>query len=533
MKKFILFIFIIFLTSIKVANAEIRMIDRTGYAFTVDGKYTPFNLYYDDETNYPLFRLDYGTEYEEGFFFESTNDSIYSESELETIKESIYYITDGRKFSELSITELIGIQALIWDIYSTHTDKVLNWTCDIGFLVDYRPKMALKKELHDTPAIYNYETRVNTPLKVAFLPFFKNAYSLSGTYAGLTFTKNANEIVFNPTKEGSYTYEITSDSFNEDVRLFKGEHSSLIELVKMRDTAPIININVLSAEEKPEPVNVSAEPGIDITFSKDTYYENEDVTFNYTLKEGYELSSITYEINGTSTNVTNNTFKYQKDGILKITTKKIPVSHSITIISDNNVLVKNTHLSSIAGTKIELDYELLNAYTLDRIELITSTKTITLDSNTFIMPSDNVFIHFVLKENKKYQLFYQNDIVSVDLKSSYSGGEVVNINPVLKGCYVIDSIYLYTENGGLFKITANTFTMPSSNAYLKILTTNISDEREKTKEEDPKKYMSTTSNKSLDDVPKTGDNEVLISPRLILLTILSLIGISLKLTKKV
>ena len=83
MKKIYFIVVTVVLCSlVNVYAGEIRMIDRTGYGYTVDGKHYSYNLYYDEDTGYPLFRLDYGTEYEEGFFFRETSEQILSTNEL-------------------------------------------------------------------------------------------------------------------------------------------------------------------------------------------------------------------------------------------------------------------------------------------------------------------------------------------------------------------------------------------------------------------------------------------------------------------
>ena len=533
MKKIYFIVVTVVLCSlVNVYAGEIRMIDRTGYGYTVDGKHYSYNLYYDEDTGYPLFRLDYGTEYEEGFFFRETNEQILSTNELNKIKDDIFYITDGRKFSELSMTELIGIQALIWDVYSTHTDKVLEWTCDTGFLVDYLPKMADKKREYETPQVYNYETVVNRSLKIDFLPFFKSAYNITNNYKDTALTKDNNSLTFVSKEVGDYTYEVDSKYFHEDVSYYKGEYSFLIELKKHVQPKPIINISVLEEPKKEGKINVIDDEGIESKLIKETFYEGEDVRLSYTLKDGYTLEKVLYITDNGTYEIERDHFTFLGSGTIHFITKYHKTTYNINVVSSKNVVL-NINSTGKEKEKVTFTYNIVNDYVIDYIGLIYDNKSKRLDMNEFIMPSSDVTIHFVLKSKQKNIFNVYNlssaEVTFRDLASSYKMGDKVLLIPNTNTFNMV----VYDELGNIIEVKDNTFIMPSSDIY--ITATDIKTDKsmkEKNAKEELTNTTLVTKDNTLDDVPKTGDisNDYSFLPLLVMLG--GLLGLKYKFYRK-
>lgn len=506
MKKIYFIVVTVVLCSlVNVWASEIRMIDRTGYGYTVDGKHYSYNLYYDEDTGYPLFRLDYGTEYEEGFFFRETNEQILSNNELNKIKDDIFYITDGRKFSELSMTELIGIQALIWDVYSTHTDKVLEWTCDTGFLVDYLPKMADKKREYETPQVYNYETVVNRSLKIDFLPFFKSAYNITNNYKDTALTKDNNSLTFVSKEVGDYTYEVDSKYFDEDVSYYKGEYSFLIELKKHVQPKPIINISVLEETKKEGKISVIDDEGIESKLIKETFYEGEDVRLSYTLKDGYTLEKVLYITDNGTYEIERDHFTFLGSGTIHFITKYHKTTYNINVVPSKNVVL-NINSTGKEKEKVTFTYNIVNDDVIDYIELIYDNKSKRLDKNEFIMPSSDVTIHFVLKSKQKNIFNVYNlssaEVTFRDLASSYKMGDKVLLIPNTNTFNMV----VYDELGNIIEVKDNTFIMPSSDIYITAMYLKMDEEQEEIKAKDELTNTTlVTKDNTLDDVPKTGD----------------------------
>ncbi len=482
MKKLMwVFLFILFLGIPKMAHAELLIErDRTVYYY-YDEQNTrrEIPLFHNYETNMPVFMINFKGDPEEYLMKEMDISEVpFNEEEIQYMKDVIAIIMDGRSYPEADLNSLLGIQVLLWELWSEKMNDPIRYSFMVSYaLVDYKARVKELQNSYFEPIHYSYQGKVNEKMQTSFVPNFLEEYTLKPVGDAPMIEKDRNTFWFTAEKPGDYEYLVDSSYFEEQVHFYKQDDMLFIELSKPKEKPIYLDYHI---EDEKKSFNVHILPSDGVTSTMMTSYEEgKTVSISYDLDEEYEITEIqAYTASGKSLDIQNNTFVMPKENVvIQIETRKIP-SYNVFVANQNGINFEVEKYAK-ANDKVGIHYTLEEHYHLKNLKVTTmSGKEVPLENNTFMMPSENVIISYDLEKEeapKYYEVYAQNEKGStlVLKKNTYLEGETVLFTYTIDSGYQLDEITAMTADGKILPIKSNSFIMPNANVILNVKTSRI------------------------------------------------------------
>lgn len=479
MKKIILLCFFTITSLIFLKETQARVqIERhyTSHYYFVDGVRYDLILYENMETKKPVFSLSFGQKIDE-FGIEETSSSSFNEEELEYIKNIINLITEGKSFSDCGNYMLIGIQTLIWELWSTKTGNIITYQFDVAYNRTYKKKVDELLKTYYNPKIYEYNAFVNEPLTISFLPFLEEEYNIIAP-KNISVTKEKNSFTITSSESSDKTLKISSTYFQEEVSYYQYQETEFLELKKGRKPPIEIFLHTLNRPIINHHIEIISKEGVTHNIPK-TSSKGATISLDYQLKEGYVLDSISIISSTGKINLVDQTFIMPDSDITIFfeTHKKENPLHSIITLNDDHVVI-NSIKSAQEGEIItynincEKDYELssFKIYTIDYEE-------ITFKDNSFIMPNKPVIIEARTKKiEKKHSIKIISNHAKVFIDSTFEVGKKVKFTLKEEEGYEVKYIKITTSKEEIIPIN-NEFIMPDDSISIEVVTKKILEQK--------------------------------------------------------
>ncbi len=465
MKKYLILFFFVITCGCLTVNAKV-ISHRTGFYMYVNGTMEEILLYEEEESHKPVYRLAYDNETYNDSNYRETSKISLTEEELEKIKKYISIITEGKAYSELSYHQKFTPQILIWQMWQEKTGVPLSYTFDVGFVKNYETVL----EQITKPEIYTFETRIDEPLSINFLPIFQAPYIIKPMDNNFTINQNGNKFEIIPDKVGSFQFKIESSYFDEIVKYYAFEDSEMISLIKSKIPNSEIHLTVNEPLKENHHISVAENSSIEISTEKESFAQGEKVKLVYTLKEGYLLDSIEVYSNGIPLTVENDEFIMPDNDVIVITnTNPIPIYKINAIVSEGVIVSLPNEL--IPGNKIDLDYKLPDNEKLLFLQVITESGIkLDVSENQFVMPEENVILEIYTEKIKTpiYDIYnMETPGIKILVNQEAKAGETVELKYQLLEDYEFLYFGVYTKNNSKIDLDDLQFIMPEENVFVK------------------------------------------------------------------
>ena len=477
MKKIMwVFLFVLFLGIPKMAQAELLIErDRTVYYY-YDEQNTrrEIPLFHNYETNMPVFMINFKGDPEEYLMEEIDVSEIpFNDEEIQYMKDVIAIIMDGRSYPEADLNSLLGIQVLLWELWSEKMHDPNRYSFMVSYaLVDYKARVKELQNSYFEPIHYSYQGKVNEKMQTSFVPNFLEEYTLKAIEDAPQVQKEGNTFWFTAEKPGDYEYLVDSSYFEEQVHFYKEGDMLFIELSKPKEKPIYLDYHI-EDKEKSHDVHILPSDGV-TSKMKSTYEEKENVSISYDLDENYEVLGIhAYTASGKALAIQDGMFVMPKENVvIQIETRKIP-SYNVFVSNQEGVTFE-VQKDAKARDLVKIHYTLEEYYHLKNLKVTTvSGQEVIMENNTFIMPSENVIISYDLEkeeEPKLYEVYVLSEKGStlVLKKNTYLEGETVSFTYSIDSGYQLDEITATTADGKTISIDSNSFVMPNQNVILSV-----------------------------------------------------------------
>lgn len=465
MKKYILiFSFCLFFLGMNTTNAALYK-HRTGFYMDVFDKHLEVLMFEDEDTKLPVFRIQYETDAEDSFLFDSVSNISLSEEEILEIKNIIAVVTEGKRYVDLDYRHLIGTQILIWEVWQRHVGIPFSFTFDVGFVKDYRELLKKKEDEVKVPERYFYETTIDKPITISYLPFFSHSYTIMPLDNSFSVVQNENEFQITPNESGTFHFRIDSDYFEEQVKYFSDGKTDIIELSKQKILNSEIVLKVNPLEKQKHSVHVSSEKGVSLVLLDTEFFFKDKVEFQLQLEEGYVLDKMF--LNGKEISFIDNFFVMPDEDV--IITFLGHFKPSIEVPFKEGIHFDVPFYKEYLET-VTFSYQLEPQYTLDYLEIYTihGEKVLVTDFS-FVMPKDPVifFYSVSLKESEAFDIFV-NSTEKINIKKQAEFQEKVSFSYTIDSDYEITSLKVYTLKNQEIEIQNKTFLMPNEPVILEL-----------------------------------------------------------------
>ncbi len=477
MKKRLFLGFVLMLSFWKITKTEAHiMLTRhtTGHYYYVDKKRYEFYLYEDYESKMPVFPLSFATSMDE-IGLEEIPKLSFTEEEIENIKHMIYFITEGKSFLDCGMNMLIGIQAMIWEIWTNKTGNKISYQFDLGYTKDFKKQIDEALKTYYEPIVYEYSTTVHTPCTVNFLPFLEEDYDISFEEK-VNVLKTDHSFTMTPEVVGDFYFDIVSSYFDEEVQYYKALETEFIELKKGKKTPIKISLHSTSLEKKAYQIGTMLSKGVSLEIPK-TSYEGETVFLNYQLDPNYEMDRIVvYSQLYGEIPVYDNSFVMPLDDVMILIEahQREEKFYPISVLGDDgaDVFVEKRFK---AGEVVSFSVTLLDGYALQSSSVFKSNgDAIVVNGDTFVMPDCPVFIQVrtnkIVEPKKLGVKAILDDGVNVMVDSSYFPGDKVKYSLLLQEGYELLSVKVFTINNHILSSFNYEFIMPNEEVIIQVKT---------------------------------------------------------------
>ncbi len=409
MKKLIVFALVFFALFMKMPEARVNVESvYTGHTyFTSDNVQHKIYLYQDKDTKRPIFPLSFETDVNK-LGIKETESLSYTEEELNYIKSAIAILTNGESFNDVGNTKLLGIQALLWDLWANKTGATIRYNFDVAYgRVDYKKKVENTLPTYNTPIEYHLSGTVNEPIYFSLFSLEKEDYQFLPMNHEEQIMKHQDGFSFIPKQAKIYDFKVQSSALEEQIKYFIYQDVPLIEVTKGK--SPDIYLHIESKEKMKDvhTVRVITSDGVTLRLDKTQFLQGEKVQFTPILEEGYQLKQIkATTIENKEIVLDHFSFIMPDEAvILEVEAKKIPESPTYTIFyQEQEGMIWNKAKSVQSGQKVMLDYSLEKEYQLVNIEVFTlSGKKLPLEGQSFVMPAENIVILVSLQKKKEIE----------------------------------------------------------------------------------------------------------------------------------
>lgn len=439
---------------------------------TEDGVSHTFWLYKNRETGYPVFLNSFLEEVDEYQTMEIKNPT-YTEEELEKVLNYIFFLTEGKSFLECGTYKLIGIQVLIWKLWSEKTGSEIRYNFDVGYSVDYEKKVSEILETYWNPEVYSYHTTLGEAVKVNFLPFFQSPYQIIPLNEDTSALQMGNEFLLNSSSVGEKTFRIESDSFLEDVSFYQFGNTELVELRKRKEKDKFVKLIVEEKKEEVYKIHSISKEGIKFHLSLEEAKNLDTISFSYELEEGYELENIRVMTSkGKEISVLNSSFVMPKDDVIieAFLKKKENPSYDIYVVTKEGIdFFFDLHAKEHELVKIE--YQLMDGYTLDDLTVVrVSGKKVFFQNNQFEMPNEPVVVEASVSKKKEDEFFdifvKEEDGILISTPKSAKAHEKVELLYQVSFGYQLEQITVTTLKGEEVEFQNGCFLMPEDSVVI-------------------------------------------------------------------